>query len=92
MPTMKFMTARGMGALYSHGHNLERLRTLHKVNAHEAILKRYYDPHHTTLTAMVDTQLASEGHALIIDCHSFASQRLTAFFDRIVNRDDPTAE
>jgi len=72
----EIMAARGMGALYTHGHNLERLRTLPKVEAHEAILKRYYDPHHTTLTAMVDAQLAAEGHALIIDCHSFASQRL----------------
>ena len=72
----EIMAARGMGALYTHGHNLERLRTLPKVEAHEALLKRYYDPHHTTLTAMVDAQLAAQGRALIIDCHSFASQRL----------------
>ena len=72
----EIMAARGMGALYTHGYELERLRSLPSAEEQEALLLRYYDPHHAKLTALVDAQLATQGRALIIDCHSFASQRL----------------
>lgn len=72
----EIMAARGMGALYTHGYDLERLRTLPSVEEQQALLQRYYDPHHAKLTALVDAHLAAQGSALIIDCHSFASQRL----------------
>lgn len=72
----EIMAARGMGALYTHGYDLERLRTLPSAEEQQALLQRYYDPHHAKLTALVDAQLAAQGRALIIDCHSFASQRL----------------
>jgi N-formylglutamate deformylase len=74
--SQEIMSARGMGALYTHGYKLEPLRTLPDAAGQEGILQRYYDPHHAKLTALVDAQLAAQGQALIIDCHSFASQRL----------------
>lgn len=72
----EIMAGRGMGALYTHGHALQRIRTLPNPQEQESMLRRYYDPHHAKLTELVDAQLAQHGKALIIDCHSFPSRRL----------------
>ena len=72
----EIMAARGMGALYTHGYALQRIRTLPSPKEQENMLRRYYDPHHAKLTELVDAQLAQHGKALIIDCHSFPSRRL----------------
>lgn len=72
----EIMASRGMGALYSRGHDLKPIRTLPNHEEQEAILLQYYDPHHAKLTELVDAQLAQHGKALIIDCHSFPSKRL----------------
>jgi N-formylglutamate amidohydrolase len=42
----------------------------------QALLARYYRPHHAALEAATSAALAAHGRCLIIDCHSFPSQPL----------------
>ena len=69
------MAARGMGAVYfrlSTGEPLRRENTAHR----EALMRRWYQPHHATLQEAVDAAMARHGRCLIIDMHSFNSAPL----------------
>lgn len=64
------MAAFGMGAVYAKTSRGEHLRSLTPAQREE-VLRSHYIPHHERLAALVDDELARNGHALIIDCHSF---------------------
>lgn len=65
------MSRRGMGACYTHGHDGKPLRTLTSAQR-EAILRRWYDPHHARLERLVRDHLFRFGCCTVIDGHSFS--------------------
>ena len=64
------MSARGMGAVYTRCSDGSPLRRL-TPGKREALLRRYYDPHHAALARLVEAELERSGRALIVDGHSF---------------------
>jgi N-formylglutamate amidohydrolase len=67
------MSSRGMGAVYTRTHDG---RPLKNVPNREALLRRYYDPHHEALGRWAREAVEEHGSALIVDCHSFPSEPL----------------
>ncbi len=65
------MAARGMGVIYTRRHDLGLLRKRPTPSEREALLDRYYRPHHKSLEEAVGASLAAHGRCLVIDCHSF---------------------
>ena len=65
------MSKIGMGAIYTSTHNLEKLCTFCDEHR-EAILSKYYDPHHKMLELYTAKALDEYNKAIIIDCHSFS--------------------
>jgi N-formylglutamate amidohydrolase len=74
--TLESMVTQGMGVLYSRTHDQKQLRRELSNDEREALLAKYYRPHHTLLEQRVDEALDAEGQVLLIDCHSFPSDRL----------------
>lgn len=70
------MAARGMGVCYTSTHDLKPLRRPLTEVEKEALLTRFYRPHHALLEQRVEELLARNRFALLIDCHSFPSCRL----------------
>ena len=64
------MSKFGMGAAYVRCDDGRELRHL-SLEQRDVILYDFYEPHHTRLTASVDSALARVGEARIVDCHSF---------------------
>jgi N-formylglutamate deformylase len=76
-PEAERMEAVGMGAVYtktSHGAPLRDKAVA--TREREALLARYYRPHHAALVAATEAALTAHGRCLIIDCHSFPSEPL----------------
>lgn len=69
------MADRGMGALYTSGHDLRIIRK-QITGPRQAELLALYDEHHRALETAVEERLKTLGHALIIDAHSFPKERL----------------
>jgi len=69
------MTQVGMGAVYTHTHDGRRLRQ-YSAELREDLLRKYYDPHHERLNAVVGKCLGDSGACLILDIHSFPSRPL----------------
>jgi N-formylglutamate amidohydrolase len=65
------MSALGMGVIYTQRHDLGPLRTRPTPSEREALLDRYYRPHHEALEDTVSAALAAHNQCLVIDCHSF---------------------
>lgn len=70
------MSARGMGVVYTHTSQGTPLRNEPSAAEREALLARFYRPHHARLTKRVNESLAACGSCLVIDCHSFPSRAL----------------
>lgn len=70
------MAARGMGVIYQRSHDLQPLRRALTYEEREALLARWYRPHHEALTNVVDAILTLHGRAVVIDAHSYPSQPL----------------
>jgi len=70
------MVAQGMGVLYNRTHDQMPLRRDISIEEREALLVKYYRPHHKLLQEKVDDALNEEGLVLIIDCHSFPLKQL----------------
>jgi len=70
------MVSRGMGVFYTRTHDQWPLRKSLEGDEREELLVKYYRPHHQLLTESVDRALEECGSALLLDCHSFPSQRL----------------
>ena len=73
---LECMSARGMGALYTHGVHQDRIRADFTEGEREALLKRFYRPHHTACTEVVEQCLKKFGLCLILDCHSYPQHPL----------------
>lgn len=70
------MSRRGMGAIYVQTSSQTPLRRALTGAERTHLMETYYWPHHRRLTALVDRALAEHDRALVLDCHSFPSQRL----------------
>ena len=66
------MAGIGMGAVYTHGFDLRRIRAV-SPGRREEILRAFYDPHHRKLEALTAEKTALYGCCLIVDCHSFSA-------------------
>lgn len=69
------MRAVGMGAVYTRTSHLARLREDDPAHEEE-LLARHYRPYAAALADLVDERLATTGRAVIVDVHSYPSQRL----------------
>ncbi|MGY3214031.1 N-formylglutamate amidohydrolase [Mucilaginibacter sp. HD30] len=67
------MASYGMGVCYKRCDDGSDLRIL-TTEQQSTIINSFYKPHHDKLTVAVDEQLKVNGHALIIDCHSFSNE------------------
>lgn len=65
------MSQKGMGCLYTHGHDGTRIRRDLIATERQRLLDEFYVPHHNRLEKMVEKELEKSGKCLIIDCHSF---------------------
>jgi len=80
------MAALGMGFYYTHTDDGRLLRDDSGFKEREK--RDYYDPHHRTLTALVDERLEAEGLCCLVDCHSFADQPAAREHDKDADRPD----
>lgn len=69
------MAKKGMGAVYTQRQDGTPLKVF-SPEQREALLQRYYDPHHKALEEAVQKELGEHGECLIIDCHSFPEDAL----------------
>ena len=81
------MSVKGMGAVYTRTSDGAILQQI-TAEEREDILRCYYDPHHATLTRMVDERLEIFGRCLIVDGHSFPAKPLPYEFSQDTNRPD----
>jgi N-formylglutamate deformylase len=82
------MAARGMGAIYTRTSTGEVLRAQPNTADRQALLDRWYWPHHVMLDRMVNDVTARSGVCLIVDCHSFPSVALPYELDQTSDRAD----
>lgn len=82
------MAQKGMGVIYEKTIDGKPLRNKPSSEEREALIKRYYHPHHQRLTEAVDIALSNAGRCLIIDCHSFPEAPLPYEDDQSPNRPD----
>ncbi len=80
------MSQVGMGMTYTATADGKMLRRTLQAAEKQALVTRYYEPHHQLLCAKVREELEQQGRALIIDCHSFPSQPLPFEQDQAVPR------
>lgn len=66
------MEAVGMGAIYTRTHDGQMLRE----HVDDGLLDRHFHPHAAAMTDAVDEALAEHGRAVIIDIHSYPTERL----------------
>lgn len=81
------MASKGMGVLYTHLDSGEPLRNV-TPDFKAKILNAYYFPHHKNLTEAVEIELAKNGNALIVDCHSFPNIPFKSALDQNTDRPD----
>lgn len=65
------MSKKGMGVVYTKTSNGEALRKYIPATQRAYLIKKYYEPHHKSLTNNVEKMLYFDSRAIIIDCHSF---------------------
>ncbi|KHD78800.1 N-formylglutamate amidohydrolase [Actinoplanes utahensis] len=69
------MVQAGMGPVYTHGHAGDRLRP--DDPARDAgLLKTYLEPYAEAMATLVDERLAATGRAIVLDVHSYPTERL----------------
>ncbi|MCU0235356.1 MAG: N-formylglutamate amidohydrolase [Thermoanaerobaculales bacterium] len=82
------MAQRGQGVVYTLTSDGRPLRHPPTPFEREALLDRFYRPHHARLTERVTAALAVHGTALIVDAHSFPDQPLPMELDQRPGRPD----
>ena len=70
------MADRGMGVIYTATHDRRSLRPSPSRAEREALLERWYRPHHRALTDAVDQALGRYDKAFVVDVHSYPSVAL----------------
>ena len=86
--SQEVMASRGMGVVYSKTSSGDPLRGDLSEADRQALIDRYYRPHHERLSNAVREIRARFGSALVIDCHSFPSLPLPYELDQRVERPD----
>jgi len=81
------MAAAGMGAVYTHTSSSRPLRRALDPAEREALLERWYRPHHRRLEQLVEGALRQHGRAVVLDAHSFPSKPLP--YERAASSDRP---
>ncbi len=71
------MARHGMGVVYTRTHSFEILRQPPSQQEREALLNRFYRPHHARLEQAVSAVLEKFNWCLLLDCHSFPSTPLS---------------
>ena len=69
------MALKGMGVCYETNSFGKPLRVV-STGEKQLIINNYYNPHHENLEKAVSDSLDKNGHALVIDCHSFSNTPL----------------
>nr|WP_239056949.1 N-formylglutamate amidohydrolase [Wenzhouxiangella limi] len=82
------MAAGGMGVIYNRTSEGRPLRRPITERERQALLERWYWPHHRRLEGAVERALVRTGQCLLIDCHSFPSQPLPYETDQSPDRPD----
>ena len=82
------MAGRGMGVIYTRTALGEVLRAEPDPTGRQAVLDRWYCPHHLKFERIVNEVVARSGICLIIDCHSFPSVPLPYELDQTADRAD----
>ena len=82
------MTSRGMGVVYTRTSDQAPLRGGVTPGQRNALLERFYYPHHQRLTATVAAAVDTYGRCLIVDAHSFPSAPLPYELDKESKRQD----
>ena len=83
------MSAKGMGAVYMRTSDGQRLRSDDfPALSREELLKTYYFPHHSRLSAAVTAAIEQHGKCLLIDGHSFTTRPYPHEYDQSPNRPD----
>jgi N-formylglutamate deformylase len=82
------LAAVGMGALYERTSSGDPLRNHPSLENRDALIQRFYVPHHKQLNDATRNELDRSGSALILDCHSFPSVPLPYERDQDPNRPD----
>jgi N-formylglutamate amidohydrolase len=82
------MAQRGQGVIYTRTSAGLPLRHPPTPDEREALLDRFYRPHHDRLAQRVGEALAVFGRALVIDGHSFPDRPLPMEFDQRPDRPD----
>jgi N-formylglutamate deformylase len=65
------MAKKGMGAVYLNRQDGKKLRRELSDEDRQALIDRYYKPHHQALEDAVAAALREHGKCVIIDCHSY---------------------
>ena len=81
------MAGAGMGAVYTHTSSGGSLRRPLDPWEREALLERWYRPHHRRLEQFVEYALRQHGRAVVLDAHSFPSRPLP--YERAASPDRP---
>jgi N-formylglutamate deformylase len=79
--------AHGMGVLYTHGTQGQRLRETDP-GLRGARIDQLYQPYHGALDEAVGTMLTRFGSCTVIDCHSFPTEPLPVELDQARGRPD----
>ena len=74
--SQEMMAERGMGAIYTRTSKLGILRNPISGAERNALLNKYYWPHHRSLSDCVQSGIEADGFAFVLDCHSFPSRAL----------------
>jgi N-formylglutamate deformylase len=70
------MVQRGMGVVYTHGTQRQRIRRDITPREREALLTEFYRPYHRALTERVSRAVETFGRCTLIDCHSYQEKAL----------------
>ena len=70
------MVARGMGVVYTHGTELQRIRREITVDERESLLNDFYRPFHAALNEQVKRVVEVFGRCVFVDCHSYPERVL----------------
>ncbi|MBO4388470.1 MAG: N-formylglutamate amidohydrolase [Spirochaetales bacterium] len=81
------MSRIGMGVCYETTSDLKHRFHISKEHR-EHVIRNYYDVHHRALELAVARAIASRGHEVIMDCHSFSPVPLPYEQDQNTNRPD----
>lgn len=86
--SLENMARIGMGVIYERTSGGAPLRVTPSPEERNALIRRFYEPHHDRLTEATERELTRTGTALILDCHSFPLRPLPYEIDQDLDRPD----